>query len=202
MKRHATIVTLLPSPFLRAGLETLAKSLDDKSIDIVHATTVTIADEITRRRPSLLIADPTILHPSDIPSLRDAAGGRLRVVALYFSALHHDIVRAYDDAISIYDDAEHLAAVVTAATANARTANDPTADESNRMELSPREKEVVVGVVKGLANKEIAAAMGVSVNTVTTHRRNIASKLKIHSPAGLTIYAIVSKLVSLDEVKI
>ncbi len=79
-------------------------------------------------------------------------------------------------------------------------ADNQMADSDDRRELSPREKDVVVGVVRGLSNKEIAAAMGVSVNTVTTHRRNIAAKLKIHSPAGLTIYAIVSKLVALDEV--
>jgi hypothetical protein len=35
---------------------------------------------------------------------------------------------------------------------------------------------------------------------VITHRRNIAGKLQIHSPAGLTIYAIVNKLVELDEI--
>ena len=34
-----------------------------------------------------------------------------------------------------------------------------------------------------------------------THRRNIAAKLQIHSAAGLTIYAIVNKLVELSEIK-
>ena len=53
---------------------------------------------------------------------------------------------------------------------------------------------------EGLSNKEIAAEMNVSVNTVMTHRRNITAKLQIHSAAGLTIYAIVSKLVRLDEI--
>ncbi len=43
--------------------------------------------------------------------------------------------------------------------------------------LSQREKDVVTGIVKGLSNKEIATEMNVSVNTVMTHRRNIASKL-------------------------
>lgn len=68
--------------------------------------------------------------------------------------------------------------------------------------LSEREKEVIVEVVKGFSNKEIAENMFISVNTVMTHRRNISRKLKIHSPAGLTIYAIVNGLISLDEVRI
>ncbi len=62
--------------------------------------------------------------------------------------------------------------------------------------LSSREKEVVVCVVKGMSNKEIADTLFISVNTVLTHRRNIARKLKIHSSAGLTIYAIANNLIA------
>ena len=77
-------------------------------------------------------------------------------------------------------------------------------DEENQSpdDLSEREKEVVRHVVRGLSNKEIAEKMFISVNTVMTHRRNIARKTQIHSPAGLTIYAIVNGLISLDEVKL
>ncbi len=64
--------------------------------------------------------------------------------------------------------------------------------------LSEREKDVVVGVVQGLTNKEIADKLFIAPNTVITHRRNIARKLQIHSIAGLTIYAIVNKLVELE----
>ncbi len=68
--------------------------------------------------------------------------------------------------------------------------------------LSEREIDVLVHIVRGLTNKEIAAKMFLSVHTVNTHRKNIMNKLKIHSPAGLTIYAIVNKLVSLEDLDI
>ena len=54
-------------------------------------------------------------------------------------------------------------------------------------------------VAKGMSNKEIADALCLSVNTVTTHRRNISAKLQIHSPAGLAIYAVVNKLVDIGS---
>lgn len=73
--------------------------------------------------------------------------------------------------------------------------------EPMREVLSQREKEIIVCVVKGMTNKQIAEQLFISTHTVITHRRNIASKLQIHSPAGLTIYAIVHKLVELNEVK-
>lgn len=68
--------------------------------------------------------------------------------------------------------------------------------------LSDREKDVIVALVQGMTNKEIADHLCISTNTVITHRRNIARKLQIHSPAGLTIYAIVNNLVDISAVKL
>ena len=68
--------------------------------------------------------------------------------------------------------------------------------------LSDREKDVIVALVQGMSNKEIADHLCISVNTVITHRRNIARKLQIHSPAGLTIYAIVNNLIDISSVKL
>lgn len=68
--------------------------------------------------------------------------------------------------------------------------------------LSDREKEVIVSLVQGMSNKEIAEHLFISTNTVITHRRNIARKLQIHSTAGLTIYAIVNGFVDISSVKL
>lgn len=67
--------------------------------------------------------------------------------------------------------------------------------------LSQREKEIIECVAKGMANKEIAETLCLSINTVTTHRRNISTKLGIHTPAGLAIYAIVNKLVDIKDLQ-
>lgn len=72
--------------------------------------------------------------------------------------------------------------------------------QSDSEQLSEREKDVVVGVVQGLTNKEIADKLFIAPNTVITHRRNISRKLQIHSTAGLTIYAIVNHLVDISSV--
>ncbi|MCK9162726.1 MAG: LuxR C-terminal-related transcriptional regulator [Bacteroidales bacterium] len=52
-----------------------------------------------------------------------------------------------------------------------------------------------------MTNKEIANTLCISTHTIITHKRNISNKLQIHSSAGLTIYAIINKLIDINEVR-
>jgi len=65
-------------------------------------------------------------------------------------------------------------------------------------ELSDRELEVLSLLAQGLPNKEIADRLMISVHTVVTHRKNIIQKTGIKSQAGLTIYAITKKIISVN----
>lgn len=56
--------------------------------------------------------------------------------------------------------------------------------------LTPRERDVLEGVARGLTNKAIAAELGISRRTVEAHRESLMRKLQIHSVAGLTRFAI------------
>jgi DNA-binding NarL/FixJ family response regulator len=63
--------------------------------------------------------------------------------------------------------------------------------------LTPRELEVLKHIVAGQSNKEIAADLKLSVNTVAVHRANIMDTLGIHKTAELVVYAIRNGLVNL-----
>lgn len=62
--------------------------------------------------------------------------------------------------------------------------------------LTGRERDVLVGVAKGLTNKEIAAELGISHRTVETHRESLMRKLNIRTVAGLTKLALEEGLVA------
>lgn len=68
-------------------------------------------------------------------------------------------------------------------------------------EVTNRERDIIRDIALGLSSKEIADKNFISPHTVITHRKNIARKLGIKSISGLTIYAIVNKLISLEDVK-
>jgi DNA-binding NarL/FixJ family response regulator len=64
--------------------------------------------------------------------------------------------------------------------------------------LTDREREALQLLAEGKSTKEIADALSVSVKTVETHRRNIMEKLRLHSVAELTKYAVREGITSLD----
>ena len=66
--------------------------------------------------------------------------------------------------------------------------------------LSDREAEVMVLIVKGLINKEIADRLHIGLSTVVTHRRNIMEKLGIKSVSALTIYAVMHGYVDINKI--
>lgn len=64
------------------------------------------------------------------------------------------------------------------------------------MRISARESEIIGLVAEGLTNKEIADRLCLSAHTVTTHRKNIMSKLGVNNTAGLVLFAIRNNIVT------
>ena len=73
------------------------------------------------------------------------------------------------------------------------TPQSPPADRSGTR-LTTREREVVQLLAEGKNNIEVAAALGVSVRTIETHRANIMRKLDLHSMNELVRYAVRNKI--------
>jgi DNA-binding NarL/FixJ family response regulator len=71
----------------------------------------------------------------------------------------------------------------------------PLAGERARR-LTPRETEVLQLICNGLSNREIAAQLDLSVNTVAVHRANIMNALGVHKTAELVVYALQNGLVN------
>jgi DNA-binding NarL/FixJ family response regulator len=65
-------------------------------------------------------------------------------------------------------------------------------------ELTNREREVLQLIVHGKSNKEIAAILGLSANTIAVHRANLMQTLGMHNTAELVVYAIRNGLASIS----
>jgi DNA-binding NarL/FixJ family response regulator len=73
----------------------------------------------------------------------------------------------------------------------------PAVKDGRKSALSPRELEVLQLICSGQSNREIAASLKLSVNTVAVHRANIMNALGIHKAAELVVYAIQHGLVAI-----
>ena len=199
------------SLIVRSGLIVALKSLIDAKLHIVEITTAEeLADCMNMHSPDILIVNPSLLRGT----LPEEGGGlaidRLKktfsnviYLALISSLSQLPLTGGYDGVISIYDTADTIAATV----GKILERETPAAAlelEGENMEhaasiLSQREREIVVCVVGGMTNKEIADRLFLSVHTVITHRKNISRKLQIHSVAALTIYAIANRLIDIAD---
>lgn len=72
--------------------------------------------------------------------------------------------------------------------------------EEETSELSQREKMILKHVAMGMANKEIADKLFISMHTVITHRKKITRKLGIKTISGLTVYAIINGLLGMEDI--
>lgn len=149
--------------------------------------------------PTVVMVSPTFGGRFDICAWRDKTdlyARCARFVALMSQVVASPLCLGYDAQISIFDTEDDIMALIDQL--RGRDAEPPPTPTARPC---PSAKQVVRGVVSGMANKEIADQMNISVYTVLTHRRNIARKLNIHSSIALAIYAISNKLVAVDEVK-
>jgi DNA-binding NarL/FixJ family response regulator len=185
-----------PSLIIRSGLLAVLHHLSAFQMDVYEISDIErMKYSLPRQKPDILIINPSSLSLYPLQQIKkDVANPKMKCIALQNSLSDNALLKVCDEVISIYDSAETIRDKLT------RLLSDE--DTENRSELlTNREKEIIVCVIKGLTNNQIATTLHLSAHTVVSHRRNIAAKLQIHSAAGLTIYAIVNKLVELNDIK-
>jgi len=111
---------------------------------------------------------------------------------LIYSYFDNDLLNKFNDTISISDTIEIINQKIN------KTFNHCNCSDNTQEQLSEREIDVLIKLVKGLSNKEIADKLHISIHTVISHRKNIIEKTGIKSLSGLTIYAISKKIIALD----
>ena len=198
MKSDKKIIIVEPSPIVSAGL---ASYFDD----IKQVSIVSQLDRIDRMEEKLAAYNPDILIINPLLIAYDTNEHFLKIcrdfsnvipVALVTSYVDAGILKQFKDVIEINDSKQKVVAKIF----NLLSDNKLTQDKPESIELSNRETDVLVALVKGLTNKEISDKLYISVHTVITHRKNIVRKTGIKSVSGLTVYALLNNLVDETEI--
>ncbi len=184
-----------PSDIIRTGLISILKKLTTLNIDIFEISNLNNLNLLLlKAKPNILIINPSYIGSFSLNALRkETKLPYLLFIGLQASFLDLQLIKQFDDIININSSPEDIKDKIH------KLSNQKI--DTEKKDLSVREKEIITLVVKGMTNKEIANELCLSIHTVITHRRNISTKLQIHSSAGLTIYAIINKLVDINEVR-
>lgn len=196
--RPLQIVIAASSVIVRSGLAAILKRIPNQDLHPVEISSLgLLTNYMQLHKPDIIIVDPNFSGWFDLAAFKETncVGCNTKFVAILSSMLNSQLLKEYNDSFTIYDDLD----TITEKLNNLSNIREEAYETEES--LSQREKEIIILVVKGMTNKEIADRLFLSVHTVITHRRNIARKLQIHSPAGLTIYAILNKLVELKDIK-
>lgn len=197
MSKRVDIAIAETSLIIRSGIVSVLSRINNLNSNIIEINDISILlEQLKESLPDILIINPSILGFMTPDKLRGKIGStNTKIVALQSSITEIVMLNSYDTSISINDNSKEIEEKLTKLIAENKQESD------TKKELTNREREVIVCIVKGMSNKQIAETLFLSPHTIIAHRRNISSKLQINSPAGLTIYAIVNKLVDISEVK-
>jgi DNA-binding NarL/FixJ family response regulator len=199
MNINLKILIAETSSIVRSGVEVQLKRLPGFRFQLTEvARGELICETIRAHRPDILIVNPSMITGLTLRQVKDEGGcPDIKCIALLYSLVDKSVLRPFDEKINIYDSNDEIKQKLEQLYAEEIHGKTDTDEQQT---LSTREKEIVVCVVKGMTNRAIADRLFLSTHTVITHRRNIARKLQIHSASGLTVYAIVNKLIELREI--
>lgn len=145
--------------------------------------------------------DVVIINPSQMQhnvknfkQIRQMHTG-IRWIGLVYSYFDKEVIAHFDSIVNITDSQETIVSTI----GRQRHENNHVADLAGNEQISEREMDVLIQLVHGLSNKEIADKLNISIHTVVSHRKSIIQKTGIKSQAGLTIYAISKKIISIDS---
>jgi DNA-binding NarL/FixJ family response regulator len=197
MSRSINVIVVETSEIVFEGLNSILTS-SGRPYNIQMADSLREVEQINLKNK----ADIVLINPLMIQNQLKEFGYLkkelydVRWIGLVYSYFDQKVLSDFDEVIYINDKPNRIIAAVQKLISNGeRTGYHTQVHES----LTERESDVLRLLVAGNANKAIADKLNISTHTVISHRKNITMKTGIKSVSGLTIYAVVNNLLSLDD---
>jgi len=193
MKERVFIIH--PSEIIRRGLNAILRNAFN--LDLTQLEAVQELAAFTDIKDSNIIVFTAFTGEDDLKLVaRMKTHNQLRVIHISTADHPPDLPQGVDHGISVETPADELRTMVSALLDPFRASDANTSLDS---ELTAREKDVLNLVALGHSNKEIADKLFISIHTVISHRKNITEKLGIKSISGLTVYAVLNKIIDTDQ---
>lgn len=195
-KKVANIIIVETSEIIFEGVSAILTNTN-QIFNIKQSTNLAELEQLNlRARADIVIINPQLIQNQikEFQSLKKDLPGT-RWIGIVYSFIDTLILSSLDEIVNINDKPEKIIAFVQ----KLLISSDQSDDQLHQETLSERETDVLKLLVAGNANKEIADKLNISTHTVISHRKNISQKTGIKSVSGLTIYAVVKNIISIDN---
>jgi DNA-binding NarL/FixJ family response regulator len=210
MKQHRKYHTIIiePSEIIREGIKLFLEGNPSFQITACFADLQEFEEKIIKDDFQIILLNPAIIPFYKPVNIRHifADYPDVCLIAILYKYVDAEMIQSFDGILDIYDDGctiykkiIRIAETAWQETGDNANSAKRTGQTSENIELSKREKDILVALAQGLANKEIADKLHISTHTVISHRKNIVRKTGIKTVSGLTLYALFNNLVSQDE---
>lgn len=189
------ILLIEPSSIVSYGIKALISESNQFEVSTIISNLNDYA-KYEHRVYDIIMVNPLVVNydqRSDIRSLLGAEPNTV-IVSLCYNLYDENVLQHYDGNIGIFDSPKQVYRKLNDALNEIKEHRHVVSNE-----LSARERSILTAVAKGKTNKEIADEFNLSIYTVVTHRKNISHKLGINSISGLTVYAILNKLIDVSD---
>lgn len=139
----------------------------------------------------IVIINPSLINNWKELSMLKKTQNKTGWIGLIYAYFDNTILNFFDSLITINDSKYTILDNIK----NIGKEKPETAKDENLNELSEREIDVLKLLSQGNSNKQIADKLNISTHTVISHRKNIIQKTGIKSISGLTIYAVINKII-------
>jgi len=200
MKR-ASFVVIEPNFLLRKGLVCIINEMPNAAVVREIESVSSAFDVISNQTANVIIANHLTIDDIGDDELKQLAAKRKKPLIVLLAQTEAELsqkVKSIAEKVILYTETK--SAIHAKLKVLISKVVELNSDEKVTVsELSEREVEILKDVALGLSNKEIADKHFISPHTVITHRKNITRKLGIKTVSGLTIYAILNRIIGIEE---
>ncbi|MCL2246924.1 MAG: response regulator transcription factor [Lentimicrobiaceae bacterium] len=196
-EKYRTII-IEPSQIIQEGIKLFLEKHPYFQVSACLSDLPSFESKLFKEKFHIILFNPATIKFYETVNIRNLFANYPDVclIAILYQYVDAETLQNFDGVLDIYGDGYTIPKKILKIIETAQPKNDKAADN---VELSDREKEILIALSQGLANKEIADKLHISTHTVISHRKNIIRKTGIKTVSGLTLYAFFNNLVSQDD---
>ncbi len=198
MSKSKKVIVVSNAFLLSSGIESLALELSGMLVDhVFNGTEKQLASKISNKKPEFVVIDPNAVDNQLVQLIRELNKEKhIKIIGLISSTNKQNIISQFTHTLNVENNKYELIEALKKIIGK----EDKSTNQSEQI-LSKRETEILKNLALGLTNQEIADKLFLSIHTVMTHRKKITRKLSIKTVSGLTVYALMNKMIDIREIE-